>query len=119
MKSNYLLRLESSIKRALSEILNFEVKNNIGLVTVTECSITSDLEYLTVYYTVLSDKDKKRAREGLESSKGFIRSSLASKVQMRKVPNLIFKYDDSYQNRSRIEELLKEAKAKEIVEDEN
>lgn len=116
MKSNYLLRLESSIKRALSEILNFEVKNNIGLVTVTECNITSDLEYLTVYYTVLSEKDKKRAREGLESSKGFIRTSLASKVSMRKVPNITFKYDDSFARGSRIEELLVEAKAQMVEE---
>ena len=119
MKNNYLLRLESSIKRAISEILNFEVKNNIGLVTVTECSITSDLEYLTVYYTVLSENDRKRAREGLESSKGFIRTSLASKVQMRKVPNITFKYDDSYQRGSRIEELLSEAKAKSMTDENN
>ena len=113
MKSNYLLRLESNIKKALSDIVNFEVKNNIGLVTITDVSITSDLSYLTIYYTVLSEKDKKKAKEGLEGSKGYIRSSLAKKVSMRKVPELIFKYDTSYENASHIEELLEEIKTKE------
>ncbi len=113
MKSNYLLRLESSIKRALSDIINFEVKNNIGLVTITDCELTQDLSFLTVFYTVLSEKDKKKAKEGLESSKGFIRSTLVSKVSMRKAPEIIFKYDNSYANGSRIEELLEEIKRKE------
>ena len=114
MKSNYLMRLESSIKKALSEIINNEVKNNIGLVTITGCDLTSDLKYLTVYYTVLSEKDKKRAREGLEGSKGFIRTSLASKVSMRIVPNITFKYDESYEAGKRIEDLLAQIKEKEM-----
>lgn len=114
MKSNYLLRLESNIKRALSDIINFEVKNNIGLVTITDCEITSDLEYLTVFYTVLNDKDKKKAKEGLENSKGFIRTSLVKKVSMRKAPNITFKYDQSYENGNRIDALLEEIKKNEM-----
>ncbi len=120
MKNNYILRLESAILRAMSEIVNYEVKNNIGLVSITACDITSDLEFLTVYYTVLSEKDKKRAREGLESSKGFIRTSLCSKVKMRKAPKITFKYDVSMENGNRIEQLLEEIKAKdETIKKEN
>ena len=113
MKSNYILRLESSLKRALSDIINFEVKNNIGFVTITDCDLTVDLGRLTVYYTVLSGKDKKKAKEGLEGSKKFIRTSLCSKVQMRKAPELVFKYDESYETGSRIEQLLEEIKKNE------
>ncbi len=114
MKSNYILRLESNIKKAISDIVNFEVKNNIGLVTITDCEVTTDLEYLTVYYTVLSNKDRKKAKEGLDNSKGFIRSSLAKKVSMRKVPNITFKYDESYETGNRIDSLLEEIKKKEM-----
>jgi len=113
VKSNFILRLESSIKRAISDIVNFEVKNNIGLVTITDCDLTTDLEYLTVYYTVLSEKDKKRAKEGLEGSKGFIRKALSQKVEMRKTPQITFKYDESYENGSRIDQLLEQIKKNE------
>ncbi|MCB9498532.1 MAG: 30S ribosome-binding factor RbfA [Bacillales bacterium] len=108
MNNNYLLKTESSIKRTLSDIIQNEVKNNIGFVTITDVSLTSDYSYLTVYYTVLSMKDKKKAKEGLESSKGFIRTALASRVKMRKVPEIVFKLDTSYDNASRIEDLIKE-----------
>ncbi len=108
MNNNYLLKTESSIKRILSDIIQNEVKNNIGFVTITDVNLTSDYSYLTVYYTVLSLKDKKKAKEGLESSKGFIRTTLASRVKMRKVPEIIFKLDTSYDSASRIENLIKE-----------
>lgn len=114
MKNNFILRLESNIKRALSDIVNFEVKNNIGLVTITDCVITSDLEYLTVFYTVLNEKDRKRAKEGLENSKGFIRTALVKKVSMRKAPQITFKYDSSYENGNRIDALLEEIKKTEL-----
>ena len=110
MKNNYILRLESSIKRTLSDIINFEVKNNIGFVTITDCDLLPDLSRLTVYYTVLSSKDKKKAKEGLEGSKKFIRTALCGRVEMRKAPEVVFKYDDSYENGSRIDELLESIK---------
>lgn len=113
MKSNYILRLESSIKRALSDIIRNEIKKNIGLVTVTDVSITTDLSFLTVYYTVLSIKDKKKAKEGLDELKGFIRTELVNRVSMRKAPSLIFKYDESTEKAKRIEELLEEIHNKE------
>jgi len=110
VKSNFLLRLESQYKRVISDIINNELQKDIGLVTITSCDITSDLEYLTVYYTVLSKYDNKKAREGLEQVKGFIRSSIASRVKARKTPQLIFKLDDSYNQERHIEELLESLK---------
>jgi len=108
MKSNYLLKLESSLKRALSDIIANEVKKNIGFVTITDVDLTSDLSFLTVYYTVLSGKDKKKAKEGLEASKGYIRTSLVNKVSMRKAPELTFKYDETYEKAQRIDELIEQ-----------
>jgi len=110
VKSNFLLRLESQYKRVISDIINNELKKDIGLVTITSCDITTDLEYLTVFYTVLSKYDNKKAREGLDNVKGFIRSQLASRVKSRKTPQLIFKLDDSFEQARHIEELLESIK---------
>lgn len=106
--NNHFDRLKSSIKRTVSDIISNEVKNNIGFVTVTDVDLTSDYSYLTIYYTVLSDKDKKRAREGLEASKSFIRYTLVNRVQMRKAPELLFKLDTLYEQGKRIDAILEE-----------
>ena len=65
MKNNHILRLESDIKRILSDVIQNELKKDVGLLTITDTDLTNDYSYLTVYYTVLNARDKKKAREGL------------------------------------------------------
>ncbi len=103
------LRLESTIQRSLSEILMREVKDkSIGFITITEVRLTKDLSYLTVFYTILGqDAKKEAAKKALDRSKAFIRATLAHRVQMRKSPVLIFKYDESLDYGNRIEQGLK------------
>ena len=110
MKNNYILRLESELKRVLSDIIQNELRKDVGMLTITDVELTNDYSYLTVYYTVLDKRDKKKAFEGLNASKKFLRTSLASRVTMKRSPELIFKYDDTYENAKRIEELLAEIK---------
>ena len=110
MKNNHILRLESDTKRILSDIIQNELKKDVGLLTITDTDLTNDYSYLTVYYTVLNARDKKKAREGLEDSKKFLRSSIASRVTMKRIPELVFKYDETYENAKRIEELLEQIK---------
>ena len=105
-------RLQSQILRELSILLQREIKNTkIGYVTVTEVRLTNDLSYAYVYYTVLGNKDRiEVTQEALERSEGFIKSEIAKKVKMRKIPEYIFKYDDSLDRGKRIDELLEEIK---------
>ena len=103
------LRLESTIQRTLTEIFSREVKDkSIGFITITEVRLTKDLSYLTVYYTILGQDTKKdAAKKALDRSKAFIRTTLAHRVNMRKSPNLIFKYDESLDYGNRIQQGLK------------
>ena len=48
--------------------------------------------------------------ETLEHSKGFIRSSLAKKMDTRRCPELRFVLDEGYKKEERIAELLKNDK---------
>ena len=110
MKTNHILQLESLIKRNVSDLIQNELRKNVGLVTVTDVDLTSDYSYCTIYYTVLDPKDKKKAFEGLNASRKFFRSALASRITMKRSPELSFKYDDSYEKGARIEELLESIK---------
>ena len=103
------LRLESTIQRALTEIFMRDVKDkSIGFITITEVRLTKDLSYLTVYYTILGKNAKKdAAKKAIERSKAFIRTTLAHRIEMRKSPVLIFKYDESLDYGNKIEQGLK------------
>jgi ribosome-binding factor A len=103
-------QLASRIQRALTTILYQDVKNNhLGFLTITECRLTNDFSFLTVYYTVLGNDEKKdRVVKELEQAKGFIRTKLGQHIKMRKIPQIIFKYDESLDRGNRISEGLKD-----------
>lgn len=47
-------RLESNIKRYISQIIQYDLKdNNVGHVTVTDVKVSRDLSYATIYVTFL------------------------------------------------------------------
>lgn len=103
-------RLESSIQRALTDIYRREVKeNSIGFLTITEVRLTNDFSYITIYYTILGQDNKREAaRKALERSKRFVRGCLSSRVKMKKTPDLIFKYDESLDYGNKITQGLKD-----------
>ena len=103
-------RLSSTMLREISKILEFEVRDDaLHMVTVTEVRITNDLSYATIYYTVMgSSGHQKKVADLLERAKGFIRSTLAKRVSSRKMPELIFKYDEALAYGNKINEILKE-----------
>ena len=102
--------LQTSILRALTDIYRRDVKDSsIGFLTITEVRLTSDYSFLTIYYTVLGqDAKREAAKKALERSKTFVKSRLAQRVKMRKVPDLIFKYDASLDYGNKISQGLKE-----------
>jgi len=101
-------RIQSLIGKNISEIIQFEVKNpHIGFVTVSEVKVSTDFSYAKVYVSFLASKHPENNLKELNKAKGYIRSSLAKKLDIRKTPEISFVLDESYKNAERIEELLK------------
>ncbi len=108
-------RLESDIERALMKIFRTEMKHPaVSFITVTTVDLTNDLSYLTIHFTTLDDEQEKRdeTKQALEKSASFIRTALAKKVKMRKMPQLRFKYDITLEKANKIEEGLKKVMSK-------
>lgn len=103
-------RVAESIKKEMSQILQQELKDpRIGFVTVTGVDLTNDLSQATVYLSVLGEDEQKASTlAALGRGSGFIRSELGRRIQLRHVPELIFKFDSSIEYGSRIEQLLDE-----------
>lgn len=100
-------RINSNLQKEISYIIANEVKNpNIKFVTITACDVTSDLSYARIYFTTLGDV--KETLKGLKSAKGYIRKTLADRIELRHIPQLEFIYDESIEYGKKIEEKLKE-----------
>ncbi len=102
-------RINNDLKREISHILAEEVKDkNITFVTVTDVATSNDLSVAKVYVTVLHDETKEETMTALEKASGFIRSQLFDRVELRKMPELRFVYDESIAHGFRVNEILKE-----------
>ncbi len=105
-------RVEKMIERELALILNDSAKNELlKFVSITKVSVTKDLSIATVWYTVLGNQNEVTATsKQLISAAGFLRSELAHRLDLRKTPELRFKYDESLEYGNKISAILESLK---------
>ena len=108
--SNRFNRIDEELKREISQIINYELKNpNVtGLISVTKAHVTKDLKYAKVYVSILNSKNIKETLAALKKSSGYIRSEIAKRINLRVTPELIFELDDSIEYGAKIDTILKE-----------
>lgn len=99
-------RISEQIKVLINQLINEEI-DDLDFVTVTEVEITKDLADAKIYVMAMNDSSEKYVIDTLTKKKGFLKSQVAKKLNLRRTPNLIFKYDHSLGNYNRIDELLK------------
>lgn len=75
-------------------------------VTLTAVKLTADLQQATVYFRTYNEGDADKALRGLQSAAGRLRKSLSSVLDVRRVPELHFKYDASIEYAASIETVL-------------
>jgi len=107
------------IQQEISELLVRKIKDpRLELVTITGVEVSPDLKSARVYFSRFGHADEiKRCLEGLQSATGFIKRELGQRMKLRRVPDLEFVHDTSFEYGDRIELLLKDLfPAKESVE---
>lgn len=108
-------RISSEVARELSSIMLLEAKDEtLKHVTITGCEVTSDLGLAKVYYTYMGNEDLDAVKENLEVAAPYLRTVLASRVDLRHTPVLKFYFDDSVEYGQNIERIINK-----IHEDEN
>lgn len=104
-----LERLGNIFVEAISQVIHEEVKDDdINFVTITAVDISSDLSYAKVYFTNLIDADREKVTKALNRASGFIRGKLFDMVEIRKMPELTFLYDDSIEYGNKIEKIIED-----------
>lgn len=115
--SNRMARVDEELKRELSNIINYEVKNSnvTGMISVTKVKTTPDFKYAKVSVSIINSKNVKQTLAGLKAASGFVRSRLAEKMNLRITPEIVFELDESLVYGERIDKILQEV-MKEINE---
>lgn len=101
-------KIAGIIQKEISEIIQFQLKDpKVGFITITDVTVTNDLSIAKIYVSFLGQKPREEAgMKALHRSKGFIRSELAKRLNMRKVPELHFFIDDALERGNRIEQII-------------
>ena len=103
-------RIAEQMRRELADLLQFEVKDpRVGMVTVTEVEVTGDMEHAKIFYSAQAGTPALQA--GLEKSAGFLRTQIAKRMLLRKVPQLHFVYDSSIDYAMKMGKLIDDALA--------
>ena len=102
-------RVSGLIQEVLSELLKRDIHDpRLQMTTITNVKMSRDLKLARIYFSIHGGSDKvAAAAQGFESARGFIKRSLAPKLNLRYMPDLIFFYDESFDYGSHIDELLK------------
>jgi ribosome-binding factor A len=106
-------RVNATIVKHITDIIQFSLNNpTLGFVTVTDANITPDHTYAKIYVSFMGAENSVQQLETLKKAKGFIRTELAHRMDIYKVPELAFFLDDTFEKAERLEKTLADAKAK-------
>jgi ribosome-binding factor A len=101
-------RLQDELRRAVGQILTVDSQDpRLSLVSVTRVRLSRDLSLAKVYVSHLgNEQSHQEMLAALQGARGFVRSVLAGRVRMKRVPELVFRHDSSLSDAARIHELL-------------
>lgn len=103
-------RVAQELQKEIAIILQREVKDpRIGMVTVSDVEVSSDLAYAKVFVTFLFDNDEgavKNGMKGLEKAAPYIRTLVGKSMRLRIVPEIRFLYDSSLVDGMRMSNLV-------------
>jgi len=109
-----LQRIADRIRQELSEMLVREISDpRLALIYVTDVKVDRELVYADVFVSALEGRERcKEILAGLESASGFMRRTLAGRVDLRVFPRLRFHWDPTPENADRVEKALAELREK-------
>jgi ribosome-binding factor A len=108
-------RVGDLILREIADLLMTRVKDpRVQKTTVTGISVSQDLRYARVFYSLIgTEQEILEAQRGLESATGFIKREIGLRMDLKYVPDIVFKHDPSLAEGDHMEKLLQKIKKEE------
>jgi len=110
-------RVRAAMRQEISNMLQRDLKDpRLGFATVTDVRVSGDLQHVQVYVSILGDDvSRQQTMEALESARGYVRSEIGRRVQLRLTPEITFAYDDSIERGARLLRLISEVQSEEAA----
>ena len=109
-----LLRVGEQMRHTLSEILARGDVHDETLakhsVTITEVRMSPDLRHATVFMKPLLGRDEEAVLKALRTNTAYLQREVAARVHMKYAAKLKFLADDSFDEGSHIDTLLRDPK---------
>jgi len=109
MKSVRIERINSEIQKAISHIIDNEIRDPQidAIISVSSVETTPDLSYCRVFITSIGTTSSDEVLARIKGAAGFIRGRLSKMIKLRITPRLEFLKDESVEYASNIENILK------------
>ena len=102
-------RVAEAIKNELSILLLQKVRDpRLRDVVISQVAITPDLKHAKIYFVVPAGGYEGKVMKGLEKARGFFRSQLAARMNLRYTPELAFYHDRHNEETERLDELFRQ-----------
>ena len=109
-----VLRVGEQVRHVLSEILaRGDVHDDVLAkhpVSITEVRMSPDLRHATVFVKPLLGKGEEAVLKALRTNTAYLQKTVASKVRMKYAAKLKFLPDESFDEASHIDKLLRDPK---------
>ena len=111
METNRQKKIGGVIQKDLVDILQGEVrKNGVAnlIISVSKVTVTTDLSVATVHLSIFPQEKANETLAAIKTNSKLIKHDLSQRVrlQLRKVPNLVFFIDDSLEYIAQIDNAL-------------
>ena len=81
----------------------------IGFITLTRVVVSPDLQQARVFYTSLGDeKARKETSKALGRATPYMRRQIGSRLRLRRVSELEFRFDQSVEHQDRVERIIRD-----------
>ena len=116
------LRIGELVRHKLAEMLaRGEIHDDIiasHVITVPEVRLSPDLKLASAYVVTLGGDDTAVVLEALNRNKKYIRAQVAQAVNLKFAPDIRFLRDETFEEASRIDQLLASKKVRRDIEKE-
>ena len=120
-RSVRLLRVGEQVRHALSDILmRGEVHDEVlssHLVSVTEVRMSPDLRHATAFVKPLLGQDEETVLKALRTNTAYLQRAVATRVNTKYAAKLKFLIDESFDEGSHVDALLRDPKVARDLED--
>lgn len=107
MHPRRLTRLNELILQTVSEAALHLKDPGLGFITITGAELSPDVSVAKIFYSVLgSEEEKENTAVALDRARSHIRREVGKLENLRRVPELIFVFDDSVEKADRVSRIL-------------